>query len=80
MKARRMPKLATPFNELDNVTDSYAWQNLDHGKQSSAVYQLASNSSAPELARINSSRRRKRDSRFPTWLLCRFDILLTPSL
>jgi hypothetical protein len=29
------------FNEGFPLLDSYAWQNLDHGKQSSAIYQYA---------------------------------------
>jgi hypothetical protein len=48
-----VPLAALPhFNELDDVADTFGWQNLDHGKQSSAVYALGSHPGWPALAYI----------------------------
>jgi hypothetical protein len=40
------------YNEGYAVSDSFAWQNLNHGKQSSAVYQYASPRGVPALSYI----------------------------
>jgi hypothetical protein len=39
-------------NEGETLTDTFAWQNKDHGKQSSAVYQDASPAAIPALGYI----------------------------
>jgi hypothetical protein len=43
---------AQQLNQLYEVVDSGYWQNLNHGKQSSAVYQYASPPEAPALSYI----------------------------
>ncbi|WP_275561285.1 hypothetical protein [Streptomyces sp. 5-6(2022)] len=40
------------FNELELLSDSAAWQNLDHGKQSSAIYQFTSDRRLPALTYV----------------------------
>lgn len=40
------------YNEGEALTDTYAWQNKDHGKQSSALYQYASPADMPALSYI----------------------------
>jgi hypothetical protein len=40
------------YNEGETLTDTYAWQNKDHGKQSSALYQYASPADMPALSYI----------------------------
>lgn len=40
------------YNEGFGFTNTYAWQNLDHGKQSSAVYQYNADAANPALSYI----------------------------
>lgn len=44
--------LPADYNELYGTPDTFAWQNLNHGKQSSAVYQYASDPLFAELSYI----------------------------
>ncbi|TXC99501.1 hypothetical protein [Streptomyces sp. ISID311] len=40
------------FNEREPLGDSAAWQNLNHGKQSSAIYQFASDPRLPAVSYV----------------------------
>ncbi|MEV6588162.1 WD40/YVTN/BNR-like repeat-containing protein [Streptomyces acidicola] len=42
----------TDFNELEPLGDSAAWQNLNHGKQSSAIYQFTSDRRFPAITYV----------------------------